>query len=137
MRTIRALPVLIVLCAWPVPSARVAAECVTIVTSPEQRLTGTALVFVADVLSIEDVVRPESYRVRVRFHVIEAYRGIETGERTVSFRPTAEEFRFEVGRRVLVYAGGTPEDYSTACSHTRVVTLQDREVQELRRLARK
>jgi hypothetical protein len=38
---------------------------------------------------------------------------------------------------VLVYAHGTPDDYSTQCTATRVVASDDREVLELRRLSRR
>jgi len=138
MRTITTcVAVLLVLLAWEGRSSRVWGECIRINESFEQAFSRFQLVFVADVLGIDKVLQPESYRQRVRFRVIEAYRGIERGEQVVLFRPTAEDFRFETSQRVLVYAGGTRDNYSTQCTATRVVTLEDAELLELRRLARK
>jgi len=118
-------------------SAVVSAECIVVRATLEQRVAGSQLVFVADVLGFENILKPESYQYRVRFRVIEAYRGIEAGERAVQFRPTAEDFVFKVPQRVLVYASGTRDNYSTQCTATRVVTLEDPEIEELRRLVGK
>jgi hypothetical protein len=129
--------VLVALVVWQGQAVNLSADCVRLRMSLEDRLKAPPLVFVADVLSIENVLQPESYRYRVRFRVIETYRGIEAGEQVVQFRPSAEDFKFEVSQRVLVYAGGTRDNYSTQCSPTRVVTLEDAELQKLRELTRK
>jgi hypothetical protein len=138
MRTITTcLVVLLMLLAWEGRSSRVWGECIMLNESLEQAFMRFQLVFVADVLGIDNVLQPESYRQRVRFRVIEAYRGIERGEQVVLFRPTAEDFKFEASQRVLVYATGTRDNYSTQCTATRVVTLEDGLLAELRQLARK
>lgn len=138
MRTIATcVAILLVLLAWEGQSSRVVGECIKLNESLEQMFMRSQLVFVADVLGVDNVVQPESFRQRVRFRVIEAYRGIERGEQVVMFRPTAEDFVFSASQRVLVYAGGRRDNYSTQCTATRVVTLKDAELQELRRLARK
>jgi hypothetical protein len=138
MRTIASgMVVLLALLAWEGRSSRVLGECISLNESLEQAFMRFPLVFVGDVLGVDNVLQPESYRQRVRFRVIEAYRGIERGERAVLFRPGAEDFKFEASQRVLVYASGTRDNYSTQCTATRVVTLEDAALQELRRLARK
>jgi hypothetical protein len=137
MRTIASCVAVLVLLAWEGRSSRVLGECISLNESLEQAFMRFQLVFVADVLGVDNVLQSESYRQRVRFRVIEAFRGIERGERVVLFRPTAEDFEFEASQRVLVYAGGTRDNYSTQCTATRAVTLEDAALQELRRLARK
>jgi hypothetical protein len=137
MHKLRALAVLAVMFDWTVLSTRLSAECITIPMTLAERLKVAPLVFVADVVGVEVVPQPESYGVRVRFRVIEAYKGIETGEQALSFRPTAEDFKFEIGQRVLVYTAGAPDSHWAQCSTLRTVTLQDPELQELRRLVRK
>ena len=85
----------------------------------------------------EGSVQPNWLNYRVKFQVIEAFRGIEVGERVLSFVSTAESFAFAPSQRVLVYASKSREDYSTQCTATRVVSSDDREVLELRRLSRR
>ena len=139
MRSAIAVAAVAVTLSWLVPSGRVSAECITDTRSIEQRRQDTPLVFVGDVLSIENVLRPSGdlYRVQVRFRVVEPYRGMDPGEQAVSFGLTAGQFTFQVGQRVLVYATGTPGNYSTHCTGTKVVGAQDPEAQNLRRLVRK
>jgi hypothetical protein len=137
MRTGTAIVIVGLVLGWPVPSVHVSAECITVARTLERRLQETPLVFVGEVLGTENLLLPESYRVRVRFRVVEPFRGIDAGEQAVSFRPTAEDYKFEVGQRVLVYATGTRDNYSTQCTGTRVTGAQDLEVQDLRRLVRK
>src|SRR5712691_963948 len=121
MRTITTfVAVLLVLLVWEGRSSSVRGECIRINESFEQAFMRFQLVFFADVLGIDNVLQPESYRQRVRFRVIETYRGIERGEQVVLFRPTAEDFRFEASQRVLVYASGTRDSHSTQCTATRV-----------------
>ena len=136
-RVIATLAVLVAVVGWPAKSARVSAECITNGEFPKKRLGLYPLVFVADVLGIEQSIQPESTSYRVRFQVIEAFRGIDVGERVLEFQSTAESFSFEASQRVLVYAHGALDKYSTQCTTTRVVASEDREVQELRRLSRK
>ena len=95
------LAVSAVLIAWPTASPRVSAECITDGQSPKKRLGLYPVVFVGDVLGFESSDQRESLSYRVRFRVIEAFRGAQ---------------------RVLVYASGTPAQYSTQCTATRVVT---------------
>jgi hypothetical protein len=121
----------------PSKLARISAECITNGEFPKKRLGLYPLVFVADVLGFEQSIEPQSTRYRVRFQVIEAFRGIEVGERVLEFQSTAESFSFAASQRVLVYAHGTRDKYSTHCTATRVVASEDREVEELRRLTRK
>ena len=136
-RVFAALAVLVALVGWPLTSARVSAECITNGEVPKKRLGLYPLVFVADVLGTEWPTQRESLNYRVRFRVIEAFRGIDVGERVLEFQSTAESFSFAASQRVLVYAYGALGNYSTQCTATRVVASHDREVKELRRLTRK
>jgi hypothetical protein len=137
-RVTATLIVLVALLGWPARWARVSAECITDGETPRKRLSQYPLVFVGDVLNFEKSSRPESTNYRVRFRVIETFRGIDAGERVLEFTSTAESFSFATSNRVLVYASlETRDTYSTQCTATRVVASEDREVQELRRLSRR
>ena len=131
------LAILVAVIAWPSASTRVSAECVSDGGSPSKRLKSYPLVFVGDVRGFEGSFQPNWLGYRVKFQVIEAFRGIEVGERIVSFVSTAESFAFAPSQRVLVYASRSQDDYSTQCTATRVVSSDDREVLELRRLSRR
>jgi hypothetical protein len=111
------------------------AECISIPTTLKQTLEGYKLVFVADVLAIDAVIDPEPFRWRVRFRVVEAFKGTEPGERVFYFTTTPDDFKFTGGTRVLVFASGLDDRLSTSCSRTRVVGDNDGEVQELRKLS--
>ena len=117
-------------------SARVSAECISDGGSPSKRLKSYPLVFVGDVRGFEGSLQPNWLGYRVKFQVTEAFRGIDVGERILSFVSTAESFAFAPSQRVLVYASRSRDDYSTQCTATRVVSSDDREVLELRRLSR-
>jgi hypothetical protein len=136
-RVIATIVVLAATVAWPATSARVSAECITNGESPKKRLGIYPVVFVGDVLGFESSDQREFLAYRVRFRIIEAFRGIDMGEQVLQFRQTAESFPFAASQRVLVYAHGTLDDYSTQCTATRVVASDDREVLELRRLSRR
>jgi hypothetical protein len=119
-------------------SSRISAECIGLHESLAERVARTSLVFVGDVLSIENVLEPESYHYRVRFHIRESFKGIGKGEQVVQFGPaTVEDFKFQVGERVLVYAAGRPGSYSTQCTATGVIASKEAEIQALRRLRTK
>jgi len=135
-RVIATLGVLAAIVACPATSAHVSAECITNGENPKKRLDLYPVVFVGEVLGFESSDQREFLAYRVRFRVIEAFRGIEVGERILQIRQTAESFTFAPSQRVLVYAHGTPNDYSTQCTATRVVVSDDREVLDLRRLSR-
>jgi hypothetical protein len=122
---------------WALGATVAAAECITLSQRPSDRLREHKMVFVADVLGLDNIIEPESFRYRVRFQVIEAIKGIGRGEQAVQFAPTAEDFAFKVGQRVLVYVAGEPGRYSNQCTPTRETMLEDPEVQDLRRLARR
>ena len=136
-RTTASFAVFAILCAWQARSVEVLADCVALRESLAERVARSQLVFLGKVLSVDNVSQPAPYRSRVRFQVIESFRGLGKGERVVQFRPSVEDFKFEVSQRVLVYATGEPDQYSTQCSATRRVGADDSEMRELRRLARK
>ena len=136
-RMTASLAVFAILCAWQASSSKVLAECIALRESLAERVTRSQLVFLGEVLSIENILQPESYRYRVRFRVMESFRGLGKGEQVVQFRPSAEDFKCDVSQRVLVYATGARDQYSTQCTATRLADADDFEVRELRRLARK
>ena len=111
------------------------AECVSLSRTLEQTFQGEKLVFLADVLAIDAVIDPEPFRWRVRFQVVEAFKGTDRGERVFHFATTPEDFKFRIGTRVLVYAAGLDDRLSTSCTPTRVVDADNREVLALRKLA--
>jgi len=117
-----------------VPSAGWA-ECVSLSRSLERIFESEKLIFVADVLAVDAVIDPEPFRWRVRFRVVEAFKGTEPGERVFYFTTTPDDFKFTGGTRVLVFASGLDDRLSTSCSRTRVVGDNDGEVQELRKLS--
>jgi hypothetical protein len=134
-----------VLCVVLIAAAGVAAtpslgwaECVRrIPTTLKQRVEDYKLVFVGDVLAVDAVIDPEPFRWRIRFQVVEAFKGTDRGERLFYFASSSEEFTFEIGTRVLVYAGGLDHRLSTSCTPTRTTGENDHEVQELRNLVTK
>ena len=139
MRISTDLVVLATLLACGAQTSRVYAECVVLgQPTVQSRLYGSDLVFLADVLGVETVLEPDSFRYRVRFRVVEAYKGIGVGERVIQFRPTTtDDFVFKVRQRVLVYAYGSPGNESTQCTDTHVVSRAAADMRELRRLTRK
>ena len=123
------------LCSIALASIDASAECVTVPTTVAQRLAGSQLVFVGDVLAVEEVIRdPEPFVYRVWFRVFEAYKGTMTGEQTFDFATTPDDYRFVVGQRLLVYASRTRRGtFSAGCSGPRKTGLNDAELAELRR----
>jgi hypothetical protein len=109
-----------------------------ITQTPVQLLASTPLVFAGEVLAVDTVILdPEPFIYRVRVRVQEAFKGTAAGEQVFDFSSTVESFRFEKGQRVLVFARRDQRgQFSTQCSATRLTTPNDREVAELRRLAR-
>jgi hypothetical protein len=127
---------LLTICAL-VAGEPVVAECVIIPQTRSERLAATALVFVGDVLKVQTVILdPEPFVYRVTFRVLEAYKGTVRGEQTFDFGTTTEDVRFEAGQRVLVYASRDLRGkFSSQCTPTRRVVLDDPELAELRRLS--
>ena len=113
------------------------AECVTVNRSLPELVAATPLVFVADVLKVETVILdPEPFVYRVRFRVLEAFKGTGRGEQVFEFGATAEDVTFQAGQRVLVYAHRNERGkFSTQCSATRAVVPDDSEILVLRRLS--
>jgi hypothetical protein len=136
LKTLLGVALLTVASVVAVPSSGWA-ECISIPTTLKQRVEGYRLVFVGDVLAVDAVIDPEPFRWRVRFRVVEAFKGTERGERVFHFATSPDDFLFRIGTRVLVYAGGPEDRVSTSCSPTRVVGTgdNDRELQELRKLS--
>ena len=135
MKTLRSC-LLLTFCA-AVATENVVAECIIVPQTRSERLAATPLVFVGDVLKVETVILdPEPFVYRVTFRVLEAYKGTTRGEQSFDFGATAEDFVFKVGQRVLVYAPRNhPGKFSTQCTPTRGVVLDDPELAQLRRLS--
>ena len=116
----------------PDAASTAARECVSLGWSTAEVFSFSALVFVGDVTEV--VAEYDGHD--VTFNVLEAYKGIQPGEQTVRFGFSPEAFPFKTDQRVLVWAMGAGERYSSACTDTRVITLTDRGLNELRSLAR-
>jgi hypothetical protein len=97
------------------------AECVSLPSTDRQIFERYPLVFIADVVEVDEVIEPEPFRYRVRFKVLEAFKGVEPGERILDFATTPEDFKFKAGTRVLVYTSRSEDRHSTACTPTRVI----------------
>lgn len=109
---------------WP---AAASAECVFSTAASE--FDRAAQVFVGDVSSVEYVesrtplgLRPY---VRVRFRLIESFKGPDDRERTLDFVIISESYVFAGGQRVLVYAAPYETGWSTWCSPTRRANIDD------------
>lgn len=112
------------------------AECASISVvnmSPVQSALHLAeLVFVADVDHVELQLDP--LRQRVKFRETQRFKGTVEAGQTLEFRYSGENFEFKVGQRVLVYAVNERGVMSTACTRTRVVAAEDKELDDLQTL---
>jgi hypothetical protein len=121
--------------AFCVGSAPARAECVAR-SAICHSLDGAGVVFTADVEAIRVIQGDRSFRVEVRFQILEAFKGAVAGERTLQFVTTAESFQFQVGQRVLLYASFAEGAWSSDCTRTRIADEADAEIRVLRALAR-
>lgn len=120
---------------WLGSTGTASSECIRVTgDAPIDRMNGATKVFVADVRAIEDSGQ------RVVFDVLEGFKGVHPGRLAVQVYLEVHGFTFQAGQRVLVYgypAPEAPELLSTTCSATRLVTMGDKELVILRRLAKK
>ena len=68
------------------------------------------------------------------FRVLEAFKGISLGERTLRLIGSSESFSFQIGQRVLVYARSDGGAWTTQCSRTRLAEQLTGELDVLRAL---
>lgn len=132
--------VIAVVLSWAF-SAALRAECIL----PQDdtlcgRFAGHSEIFLGDVVAVEDVVEPEDkgWHQRVRFRILERFKGSDETERTIQFgRMAAGDFVFGPGQRVLVYGHVFGAELSTRCTSTRLFDGigNDVEVGVLRALA--
>jgi len=115
-------------------SAAARAECVTGLEQPQicGALSASDAVFLADVEDVRLVPGSGSYE--VRFRVLEAFKGISLGERTLRLIGSSESFSFQIGQRVLVYARTDGDAWTTQCSRTRLAEQLTGELEVLRAL---
>ena len=113
------------------------AECARVVETVAERFARTPLVFYGEVLRVETIMLdPQRYVYRVRFLVDQAYKGTSPGEQTFEFAVTAEDFIFEDGQQVLVYARRDQQGkFLTQCTDTRETMSTDPVLTELRSLS--
>jgi len=111
------------------------AECIGIPGTLQQVFDRYPIVFVADVLAVDESIEPDPipFRYRVRFRVVEPFKGIDAGERVLYFAASPDDFEFTTGTRVLVYASRSSDRYHTTCTPTRVIPSNDR-AEEIRKL---
>jgi hypothetical protein len=118
-----------------VTSPTLRAECINLAGSPIcLSLEGAGVVFLADVEGVRFIEDGQTFRTEVRFRVLEAIKGAVAGERTLQFVTTVEDFRFERGQRVLLFARPSQGAWSTQCSRTRLSHTGDPELKLLRSL---
>ena len=120
--------------AW---AATAHADCARIHETIAERFARTPLVFYGEVVRVETIMLdPTKYVYRVRFLVDQAYKGTSAGEQTFEFGVSAEDFIFEDGQRVLVYAYRDQQGkFSTQCSDTHETMSTDPVLTELRSLS--
>jgi hypothetical protein len=97
------------------------AECISLPGTDQQVFERYPVVFIADVVAVNEVIEPEPFRYRIRFKVLEAFKGVEPGEQILDFATTPDDFKFKAGTRVLVYTSRSEDRHSTACTPTRVI----------------
>jgi hypothetical protein len=115
------------------------AECIALAGSPIcnsfERATS---VFLADVENVRTILAEPSFRIEVRFRLLEVFKGTRVVTQTLQFASSIDSYQFQTGQRVLVY--GTRESsgiWSTGCSRTRPSGEGDNELRTLRALARR
>ena len=94
------------------------------------------LVFVGDVRSVrQGSSKPRDLEpIHVSFRVVEGLKGEAAADLRFDLLPSTEDFTYGAGQRVLVYATRRGAQWSTVCSRTRAVTLDDAEVISARAL---
>jgi hypothetical protein len=93
------------------------------------------LIFLADVVSVQDATAGGMRVADVRFRVVERFKGVVTADATLRFDATqAEHFTFVQGQRLLVYASRSQGRWHSGCTRTRVVSDGDPEIDILRGL---
>jgi hypothetical protein len=126
----------------------VAAECISIPETVAAELARHHVAFVGDVTAVNKALAPGVFGVYdVTFNVREAYKGAQLGPRTMRMLGTAEDFQFKVGQHVLLMGHRVtdvsefpPEfrpQYMVQCTPTRLAAVDDPQLEELRRLARR
>jgi hypothetical protein len=117
------------------------AECVSPATTPAEWLRNGSVVFVGDVMAIRDERVDNDQHQLVTFTVVEAFKGVKPGRRTLRFVGAwnLDGFTFlEESLRMLVVAAPAGRNrHSAACSPTRALVLGDPLLDELRRLRRR
>jgi hypothetical protein len=117
------------------------AECV-VLRPPCDALKDAAYVFVADAVeagsSLEQIA-PDRSRVvpqPVRFKVLERFKGVSRQKvdlRVLVHSDNPEAVLFDAGKRYVVYASPRKDGaWDTACSRTRMIERDDKEVRQLR-----
>jgi hypothetical protein len=128
---------LMVLAALVLASANIAAASCPAPGPVDASYRGANLVFVGEVVSIDPASGPTRSGVvtRVRFRIIELFKGVTPANGDLELQPSSEEFPYEVGQRVLVYAVRGSTGWSTACTRTKKLSASDTEVAIIRGLA--
>jgi hypothetical protein len=112
------------------------AECAVVGDAPICNGLGESeLVFLADVVSVQDATTGGMRVADVRFRVVERFKGVLTPDVTLRFDATqAEHFTFVSGQRLLVYASRSQGRWHSGCTRTRLVREGDPEIEILRGL---
>jgi hypothetical protein len=92
------------------------------------------IVFLGDVAEIT-APKTGSRALRVRFRVIEGFKGVSASDLALAFEPSSEEFNFVQGQRLLVYAIQWRGYWMAACTRTREAVSTDSEVAAVRGLS--
>ncbi|MCI0662095.1 MAG: carboxypeptidase-like regulatory domain-containing protein [Acidobacteria bacterium] len=84
-----------------------------------------------------EVVAPKgkSGVLKVKFRILEGFKGVSASELRLAFGPSSEEFHFVQGKRLLVYASQWQGLWSAECTRTREAISTDSEVAAVRGLS--
>jgi hypothetical protein len=128
----------LLLCAALLAAAEVPvrADCAAVGDTPIcHGLRESELIFLADVVGVQDATAAGMRVADVRFRVLERFKGVLTADVTLRFDATqAERFTFVPGQRLLVYASRSQGRWHSGCTRTRAVSEDDPEIDILRGL---
>jgi hypothetical protein len=128
-----ALALLVIL---PLVDVPLRADCAAVGDTPICYGFGESeLIFLADVVDVQDATAGGTRVADVRFRVVDRFKGVVAPDATLRFDATqAERFTFVAGQRLIVYASRSQGRWHSGCTRTRVVGDDDPEIDILRGL---
>lgn len=127
--------------ALALPSVSASAECIAVATTPAEWLRFASVAFVGDVVAIRDERVGSDAHQLVTFTVLEAFKGVKTGQRTLRFvgawNPDGFTFAEESLRMLVVAVPAGRNRHTAACTPTSAFVPDAPFLEQLRRLTRR